>query len=99
MPYSLTPTNQHLVLSLHGAANIYDAQELAAQLRENIEPGRPILVEMQQLEEIDTCMLQLLYSLRSSGAAVTLGNPAEPFWSAAEAVGLHREFDRGSEEL
>jgi anti-anti-sigma regulatory factor len=97
--FSLIPSNEHLVLQLHGAVTIYDAQELATQLREVASSGTPIEVQTKELVEIDTCMLQLLYALRSSLPNVTFDDPPEAFLAAAEMVGLRREILSVREEL
>lgn len=72
MPFSVTSMQGRQVLELQGAVTIRHAQELAANLAECLEDGVPVAVETARLEDIDTCILQLLYSLRKTATALPL---------------------------
>jgi hypothetical protein len=44
------------------------------------------------LEDIDTCILQLLYALRKTVPGVSFDNPSEFFIAAVDRCGLRREL-------
>ena len=72
---------------------------MATQLREQVAAGAAVRVELGELENIDTCMLQLLCSLRATATAARFENPPEAFVNAVERCGLRREFLKVKEEL
>ena len=61
MPFSIANKQGRQILRLEGAVTIRHAQDLAAKLGEGLEDGTPIGVDTGDLEDIDTCILQLLY--------------------------------------
>jgi hypothetical protein len=44
------------------------------------------------LEDIDTCVLQVLYSLRRTVPALAFDNPSTAFIAALDRCGLRREL-------
>ena len=66
MPFSIVDQQGRQVLKLEGAVTIRNAQDLATKLGESLEGGKPVGVETGGLEDIDTCVLQLLSSLRKT---------------------------------
>jgi anti-anti-sigma regulatory factor len=92
MPFSVTTKQGRQVLSLEGAVTIRHAQELAANLVECLEDGVPVGVDTAGLEDIDTSILQLLYSLRKTATTVSFDNPSEVFIGAVDRCGLRREL-------
>jgi anti-anti-sigma regulatory factor len=80
------------ILKLEGAVTIRHAGDLAARLREGLEDGARMAVDTAGLEDIDTCILQLLCSLRKSVAALSFDNPSQAFLAAVERCGLRREL-------
>ena len=99
MPFSITSTQGRLVLELEGAVTIRDAQDLAARLGEGLGDGVPVDVDTKGLADIDTCILQLLYSLRKTVPALSFDNPSEAFLVAVDRCGLRRELLSAREGL
>jgi anti-anti-sigma regulatory factor len=92
MPFSVIAMQGRQVLKLDGAVTIRHAQELAARLGEGLEDGTPVGVDTAGLEDIDTCILQLLYSLRETVPALSFDSPSEVFIRAVDRCGLRREL-------
>jgi anti-anti-sigma regulatory factor len=78
------------ILTLEGAVTIGNARKLATLLDETLEDGAPLEVESARLEDIDTCILQLLCSLKKSVPELTFADPSEVFLSVLEASQLRR---------
>jgi anti-anti-sigma regulatory factor len=92
MPFSIVNTSGTLLLKLEGAITIRQAQDLAARLGESLDDLTPVVVDTAGLEDIDTCILQLLYSLRRRGPALSFEDPSENFLDAVDRCGLRREL-------
>jgi anti-anti-sigma regulatory factor len=92
VPFSLLNREGRQTLILEGAVTIQHAQDLAAKLKEDIEDDKVVGVDTHRLEDIDTCILQLLYSLRKAVPMVVFEAPSEVFTGAADRCGLHREL-------
>jgi anti-anti-sigma regulatory factor len=99
MPFSITGSEAGQILKLAGAVTIRHAQDLATLLGQNLEDGLPLAVDTTGLEDIDTCILQLLYSLRKSVTAVSFDNPSDAFLSAVDRCALRREWFGIREDL
>ena len=52
----------------------------------------PVVVDTGGLEDIDTCILQMLCSLRKTVPALSFDNPSEAFIGAVDRCGLRREL-------
>ena len=92
MPFSIVNRQGRQILKLEGAVTIRDAQDLAAKLGEGLEDGANVEVDTGGLEEIDTCILQLLSSLRKMVPVLSFDDPSEAFISAVDRRGLRREL-------
>jgi hypothetical protein len=92
MPFSITSAAGGVVLKLEGAVTIRHAQDLAARLGESLEDTTPVAVDTGGLEDIDTCILQMLYSLRKRPAPLAFDSPSETFLGAVDRCGLRREL-------
>jgi anti-anti-sigma regulatory factor len=92
MPFSIVNTPGGLVLRLEGAVTVKHAQDLAARLEEDLIAGAPAEVDTEMLKDIDTCILQLLCSLRKTVPALVFDNPSEAFLRAVERCGLRMEL-------
>jgi anti-anti-sigma regulatory factor len=92
VPFSLLNREGRQTLILAGTVTIQHAQELAAKLKDELEDNTALAVDTQRLEDIDTCVLQLLYSLRKAVPAVVFEEPAEIFTAALDRCGLRREL-------
>lgn len=99
MPFSIANTQGRQILELAGAVTIRDAQELAAKLVEGLQDGVPMGVSTGSLEDIDTCILQLLYSLTKTVASLSFDTPSDVFVGAVERSGLRRELLGAREDL
>ena len=99
MPFSIAKQAGRQILKLEGAVTIRHAQELAARLVEGLEDGMPVGVDTGSLEDIDTCILQLLYSLRKTVPALSFDTPSEVFLGAVDRCGLRRELLAAREDL
>ena len=99
MPFSIVSNQGSQILKLEGAVTIRHAQDLAAKLAEGLEDNTPVVVDTGDLEDIDTCILQLLSSLRKTNPAVRIDNPSTAFTSAVDRCGLRRELLSARESL
>jgi anti-anti-sigma regulatory factor len=99
MPFSLTTIQGRHILKLEGTVTIRHAQELAAMLGESLEDGPPAGVDTRGLEDTDTCIVQLLYSMRKTGPALSFDNPSEVFLRAVDRCGLRRQLIESQEDL
>jgi len=82
------------ILKLEGAVTIRHARELAARLKKDGPPGG---VDTAGLEDIDTCILQLLCSLRKTVPGLSFDHPSDAFTAAVDRSGLRRELLGGRE--
>jgi hypothetical protein len=89
VPFSVTDNSGRPLLKLEGAVTLRHAAALAAML---VEHGAPAAVDTSRLEEIDTCALQLLCSLRKTAPELSFDNPSEAFTRAAGRRGLVEEL-------
>jgi anti-anti-sigma regulatory factor len=92
VPFSIANMPGRQILKLEGAVTIRNAQDLAAKLGEDLEDGTPVGVDTLDLEDIDTCILQLLCALRKTVPALSFDNPSDAFISAVDRCGLRREL-------
>ena len=92
MPFSISKQSGRQILKLEGAITIRHAQELAAGLGEGLEDGVPTGVDTAGLEDIDTCILQLLCALRQTLPGLVFDNPSAAFTLAVDRCGLRREL-------
>jgi ABC-type transporter Mla MlaB component len=99
VPFSIANQSGRQTLRLAGTITVRDAQKLASELREGLEEGIQVEVDTEKLEDIDTCILQLLYALRETIPALSFGHPSEVFVGALERCGLRRELLGGREGL
>jgi anti-anti-sigma regulatory factor len=99
MPFQLAIQQETQLLTLEGEVTIRQALDLAALLAEGLIEGMPITVDTQGLEDIDTCILQLMCSLNATVDALSFTSPSEVFIRAVERCGLRRELLAGQEGL
>jgi anti-anti-sigma regulatory factor len=92
VPFSIVSEQGRHFVHLQGSVTVQHAQDLAAKLGEIIECETPISVNTTDLEDIDTCILQLLYSLRKTVSALSFDNSSESFIAAVDRCGLRREL-------
>jgi anti-anti-sigma regulatory factor len=99
VPFSIAHKQGKDILKLEGSVTIRHAAELAARLGEGLENGTPIGVDTRDLDDIDTCILQLLVSLSKTVAEIAFEDPSEAFLGAVDRCGLRRELLRAREGL
>jgi anti-anti-sigma regulatory factor len=92
MPFSIVTEQGRHLLNLQGSVTVQHAHDLAAKLSEILEYCTPVAVATRGLEDIDTCILQLLYSLRKTVPGLSFDNPSEVFAGAVDRCGLRREL-------
>jgi anti-anti-sigma regulatory factor len=92
VPFSIANMQGGQILKLAGAVTIRNAQDLAARLGEDLKDGTPVGVDTRDLEDIDTCILQLLCALRKTVLALSFDNSSESFIAAVDRCGLRREL-------
>jgi len=99
VPFSIATKQGRQILTLEGAVTIRDAQDLAAKLGGGLEAGAPVEVDTTRLEDIDTCILQLLCSLCKAVPGVSFHNSSVAFVGAVDRCGLRRELLSAREGL
>jgi anti-anti-sigma regulatory factor len=99
MPFSISNKQGGQILKLEGTVTIQHAQDLAAKLGEGLEDGIPVGVDTAGLEDIDTCILQLLSSLRKTVPTLSFDNPSDAFIGAVDRCGMRRELLTAREHL
>ncbi len=76
MTIKLVDDNEKSLLSIDGELTIYTATEYKEYLVGNFNPERALEVDLQGVEEIDTCGLQLLAAmskqLSDSGSEISI---------------------------
>jgi ABC-type transporter Mla MlaB component len=90
MPFSLTNREGRQTLTLAGNVTVRDASKLALLLNQGLEAGRPLEVQTAQLEDIDTCILQLLCSLKKTAPELNFVDTPEIFLDALDRSQLRR---------
>ena len=68
------------------------AAELGKCLASSLTSGATVVVRTQELEDIDTSILQLLVSLRRTTPSFVLGDPSEAFVNAVDRCALRGEL-------
>ncbi len=92
MPFSLETVEATQVLKLEGAVTIRYAEALAALLSDIPDDCSALEVDTLGLEDIDTCILQVLCSLRKTVSVVSFHKSSEIFCTAVSRCGLGREL-------
>jgi ABC-type transporter Mla MlaB component len=92
MPYQIQNTTEGLILRLSGGVTIRHAAELSKCLASSLTSGVTVVVQTQELEDIDTSILQLLVSLRKTTPAFVLETPSEGFVNAVDRCALRGEL-------
>jgi len=98
MPYSILHSERGLVLELRGTVTARDASELGQALAAALPRGAAAIIRAPQLEDIDTCILQLLIALRRTASEFQIESPSEAFIRAIDRSALRRELLAGSRE-
>src|SRR5271166_4346117 len=99
MPFSISSAPGRLILTLERSVTVRHAQSLAAELRGHLQENTSVTVNTEHLEDVDTCVLQLLCSLRKAVPVLSFESPSEALLGAAERCGLQRELLGGREGL
>jgi anti-anti-sigma regulatory factor len=99
VPFSIVNHQGRRILKLEGSVTIQHAQELAAKLGESLDDSATIGVNTEKLEDIDTCTLQVMCSLRKAAQSVTFDDPSEAFIRALDRCGMRHELLGAKESL
>jgi anti-anti-sigma regulatory factor len=99
MPFSMVEKEGRQILKIEGAVTIRDARELAGKLSEGLVEGAPLEVDTAALQDVDTCILQLLLSLRRTVPALSFRDPSDAFLGAVDRCGMRRELPVSREGL
>jgi anti-anti-sigma regulatory factor len=103
MPFSISNHQGSRILKLEGAVTIGHAKDLAAMvaamLGESLDDSASMVVDTEYLEDIDTCMLQVLCSLRKAAPAVSFDSPSDAFIRALDRCGMRHELLGAKESL
>ncbi len=92
MPYEIQNSPQGLILELRGGVTVRHAAELGKCLASTLTSGATVVVRTQELEDIDTSILQMLVSLRKTTPAFFLEHPSEVFVNAVDRCALRGEL-------
>lgn len=92
MPYEIHNTTSGLILELRGGMTVRHAAELGKCLASALTSGAAVVVRTQELEDIDTSILQLLVSLRRTTPSFVLESPSEAFVNAVDRCALRGEL-------
>ena len=84
-------------MELRGSVTARDAGELKEQLAPILPATAHVFVRAGDLEDVDTCVLQMLVSLRKTAAAFLIENPSAAFLRVADRAALRRELLAGWE--
>jgi hypothetical protein len=92
MPFEIHPGAQDMLLEFTGGVTAREVTELHTAVCASLGPARRVIVRTEQLEDIDSSVLQLLISLRKTVPALLIEEPSEIFLAAAERCSLRREL-------
>lgn len=95
MSFSIADQQGRQILKLAGAVTVRHALNLGAMLGD----GMPAGVDTAELEDIDTCILQLLCALHKTVPELSFDDPSRAFLGALDRCGLRRELLGGREDL
>jgi anti-anti-sigma regulatory factor len=99
MPFVIQTTDERLRLELSGGVTVQHAQEIGKCLASSLSSGTKVTVLAGEVEDIDTCMLQMLISLRKTASSFVLDEFSEAFADAVDRGALRRELLAVSKEL
>lgn len=92
MPYEIQNMTEGVILRLSGGVTIRHAAELSKSLASSLTSGVAVVVQTQELEDIDTSILQMLVSLRRTTPVFVLEKPSAAFVNAVDRCALRGEL-------
>ncbi|SPF53768.1 hypothetical protein SBA4_5830002 [Candidatus Sulfopaludibacter sp. SbA4] len=98
MAFAVHRTENTLSLELEGGVTIRQAVDLAARIAEVLDGCASVAIDTGGLQEVDSCILQLLCSLLKTAPALTFHQPSAIFLAAVDRCGLRRELLGGVRE-
>jgi len=98
MAYAIDRQGNNVALELSGGVTARDAAELAKSLAQSVNSGASVVVQTRELDDVDTCILQMLIALQRSVEGFIVEDPSEVFVNAIERCALRRELLAGSKE-
>ena len=90
MTFFIANRAERQILTLEGSVTIREARNLAALLNDSLVEGAPLDIETARLDDIDTCILQLLCSLKKTAPEFTFVDTSAVFLSAVDRSQLRR---------
>jgi anti-anti-sigma regulatory factor len=99
MPFAVQTRENGLLLELTGSVTVRHAQELGKCLAASLTSGAKVTVRTRDLDDIDTCVLQLLVSLRKTAGTFVLEEMSTAFVSAVDRCALRRELFPASRDI
>jgi anti-anti-sigma regulatory factor len=98
MPYRVEQEGDSLIVELQGGITARHAGELAKAVAASYTSDAKVRVRAREVEDIDTCALQLLVSLRKTAPSFEVEDASEAFRNAVERCALGRELMAGPKE-
>jgi anti-anti-sigma regulatory factor len=92
MAYRVEQEGGSLVLALQGGITARDAGEFAKAVAESFSSGSAVIVRAREVEDIDTCALQLLVSVQKTAGSFRVEHASEAFRNATERCALGTEL-------
>lgn len=77
-------------MKLPRRATILEASRLIASMRQTLATGAPLRIDASEVDQVDTCILQLLCAARFASPDVSIQNPSDTFLTALHRCGLQR---------
>jgi anti-anti-sigma regulatory factor len=90
--FSIDRKDGRQILTLAGGVTVQHAQELAAKLAHDLDFRAAVALDTGRLEDVDTCILQLLCCLSKTVPALSFDCPSQVFLVAVDRCGLRREL-------
>src|ERR1700733_13440913 len=98
MPYEIHNRQGMLTFELKGRITSREVQELAKSLCPVLTSETAVTVLTSELTHIDTCVLQMLISVRKTAARFVVEKPSETFISVVDRSALRRDLLKETEE-
>jgi ABC-type transporter Mla MlaB component len=92
MPFELKMSAEGTKLMLVGRLGVRQARALWDALQPAVAAGTPIRLEAEELEEMDTSIVQLLCRLSSQTGQLQIGGVSDGFLVSLQRRGLEKFF-------
>jgi len=92
MAYFVGHEGGSLIVELRGGITARDVGELAKAVSAALSATSAVTIRARDVDDIDTCALQLLVSLQKTVASFRVEEPSDAFRNAAGRCALGREL-------